>query len=236
MRMKASTLVRALGELTVIVIGVLIALWAEGWREGLADRASEETHLRALREDLDESLKLLHESNEGFEAMASALNHLLEVDIEATPADSIVAWVDRGLFRLYGYVPRLTALSDLESANQLSLLTPDVRRGIADLRRAVTNLDSYQEDFGISQQGLVDPFIVSRLQVPRIMAQSAGLSMSAERGESDWSLLMSREGRSVLVFKLSLVSLIRQNRAEVLDRFNALAPVIDARLAELGGG
>ena len=43
---------RALGELLIIIFGVLIALWAENWRQTLQDRGLERTYLERLAADL----------------------------------------------------------------------------------------------------------------------------------------------------------------------------------------
>lgn len=50
----------AMGEIVLVVVGILIALQLNAWKADQRDRASEETHLQNLQEDLHLQLEVIH--------------------------------------------------------------------------------------------------------------------------------------------------------------------------------
>ena len=58
-------LIYAIGEILLVVIGILIALQVDTWRQGNTDRQLEKEYLQRLVLDLDQDLKII-ESIEGF--------------------------------------------------------------------------------------------------------------------------------------------------------------------------
>ena len=86
----------ALGELSLIVAGVLIALAANSWWENRSDRQRERVYLRQLLSDIRETEKRLEYSIAGDSAIVEQVERFLHVVDTATvapPVDSIGAWV-----------------------------------------------------------------------------------------------------------------------------------------------
>ena len=226
---------RAATELPIIVVGVLIALTADAWFAGRKDREAEARHLIALHEDLVESTRLLEESNDVRTRLFASLVQLSEVDLAATPGDSVSRWVYDGLFLMGSFEPRLTALRELESTDQLQLLTPEVRRAIAELNRRLSDWDRVENDFLRSQQSLVDPYLVRVTPLAPILALADSLPLSARLPTTpDWSGLETVEAQNAIAFKLSLGKLAMRYRTAVSAQFDTLRVLVDARLADLG--
>ena len=227
---KAQAL-RVSGELVVIVVGVLIALSADAWRESLLERRSEARHLRALREDVQESLQLLEESNAGFGALQSSLVRLLDEDLSDAAPDSVSQWVFTGLYQLYLYEPRLTAIRDLETSNQLQILQPAVRAGIAELTRRVAELDGAQADFATSQSGLFDPFLVTATPLASLLNLSADYPVSMSMPHDvDWGPLRTAEAENLIALKLSLARRGTRVRSSVHEQLDSLLSIVEERL------
>lgn len=237
MRSTTATILRVGGELAVIVVGVLIALTADSARESVQERRAERRHLEALHDDLVESVAILEASDSSRQRIFGSLELLLNEDLDAAPADSVSRWVYDGMFQIASFEPRLTALADLENANQLSLLTPSVRRGIAELNRQLVQLGGLEDDFIRSQQGMIDPYLVRATPLTPILAAADSLPVDARLPDpSDWSGLRTREARNAMTFKLSLGKLATTRRVLLREHMVVLQGLISERLRQLGGG
>lgn len=230
-------LLRLGGELVVIVVGVLIALSADGWVELRQERQAEIGHLRALHEDLVTSAELLQESNDGRTRLFASLTRLAEEDLTTAPTDSVSRWIYLGLFTLQNYEPQLSAVADLQNSDQLRLLTSEVRRSIAELNRILQDLERLRADFTASQQRLIDPYLIERLPLAEILAVADSLPLSVRLPTSpNWSGLLTDQLRNAIAFKLSLGKLETARRVQLADQIDLLLGQIDTRMNELGEG
>ena len=86
----------AIGELSLIVAGVLIALAANSWWEDRSDRQRERAYLKQLLSDTRETERRLEYSISGDSTILEQVARFLSAADTATvapPADSIYAWV-----------------------------------------------------------------------------------------------------------------------------------------------
>lgn len=228
---------RIAGEPAIIVVGILVALTADAWLETRKEREAEVRHLEALQDDIIESIDLLDTSEESRERVFWSLVRLLEDDLDAAPVDSVSRWVYDGMFQIASFEPRLTALADLENADQLTLLTPDVRRGIAELNRYLGELSRIEEDFARSQQGMMDPYLVRETPLAPILAVADSLPLSMRLpARSDWSSLRTTGARNAMAFKLSLGKLVTRYRSDLRARMEGPSGTVGRRLDALGAG
>jgi len=83
---------RGLGELAIIVIGVLIALWADGRADARSERRDLEAHLRAVCDELREEVETLDRLKALLGDEAEALRSLAAIgtsgDLPPTPRSS----------------------------------------------------------------------------------------------------------------------------------------------------
>jgi hypothetical protein len=222
-------------ELLVIILGVFVALSADAWLQTREDRQSEANHLEALREDVEASKTLLQTSNTERARLFASLVHLADDDLDRVPGDTVARWVYDGLFLVAGYAPNLVAIRDLQTSDQLRLLAPRVRREIAELDRRLNDLDRVENDFLQSQQGLLDPWLVSRAPLAQILTLADSLPISGGGVSAlSWASLRTPELRNALAFKLSLGKVASARRDALLAQLDTLLSVIDVRLDELG--
>lgn len=232
-----STLLRLSGELVVIVAGVLIALSADTWFDERQERGAEVRHLEALREDIVATQAIMARSNEGRDRSSRALVRLAQGDLGAVPPDSAGRWVYEGLFSLDNFEPRLTALTDLQNSDQLRVLTPEVRRDLAELNRILDELERIRDDLITSQQNLLDPYLVANVPLAPVLTLADSLPLETSLpARPDWSALETTQLRNAIAFKLSLIKLDGLRRAELAEQLSRLVEVIDVRLVELGPG
>lgn len=77
---------RVSGELAIIVIGVLIALWADGFADRRSERRTLEAHLQAVTDELREEGETLDGLRGQLEREATALRWLAAIGASGRPA------------------------------------------------------------------------------------------------------------------------------------------------------
>jgi hypothetical protein len=87
-------LARVLAELVIVILGVMIALAADSWRQELQELQIESEYLGRLREDVSEGLKVLGDERKRFAQVTSAARtviKLLESETGSDDDDLLVA-------------------------------------------------------------------------------------------------------------------------------------------------
>jgi hypothetical protein len=110
----------ALGEIALVVIGILIALQINNWNEYRKDRIKEQAVLRQLKEEYQNNLNQLESKIAMRKILIKSSQNLLEhiENPEITKSDSILHDLTRGSYR-----PTFDPIkNDLISSNKLSLI------------------------------------------------------------------------------------------------------------------
>lgn len=224
---------RLVGELAVIIAGVLIALTADSWIDIRQDVRTEAEHLRALVEEFDESLAALDVAREYKLKQKADLQRLLSSRVRDLDPDSLDAWIYDGVYVTRSYVPVLSALRDLETSGELDVIgDPQIRRGLALLGTRLEVVSTGYDEFLVYHQTVVDPFIATELPAVHLLGERNGLPSVSGDGP-DWSVLESDRAQGILVFKLSLIG----NYLRALDaldlQFEAMRELMSERLRAL---
>lgn len=125
-------------ELLVIVLGVLIALAADRWMEGVREAGDEERYLSRIAADLDVTVDAVTSQLPRLQLALESNDRLLDPGIAAMPPDSIVAlYMDAakiGISR--AQLGSDVAFRELVSSGRLNLLRdPSVRADLAEFYR-----------------------------------------------------------------------------------------------------
>lgn len=91
---------RASGEFNIIVVGVLVAFWVDGWREYRLDRQVEREYLERLLVDLNEGRDDLVES--GLEHLRGAEQNMRRVSDFLSYGDPVPSDTTSFIAALYG--------------------------------------------------------------------------------------------------------------------------------------
>ena len=114
----------AFGELLIIILGVLIALWAENWRQGLDERSQEQQYIERLLRDLDADLAaidLLMAQTSDRAYQAKVVLDAIDKGRRDVPASDFLGAVEYAWFFGYPSISRST-FNDLMSTGNLRLL------------------------------------------------------------------------------------------------------------------
>ncbi len=124
--MYSKYLIYALGEIVLVVIGILIALAANNWSIEQAERLQESKYLKNIKLDLEKDLSNL-EYNLNFRREKLAGTKKLISQINGTPVDDLTE-LSRNIFNTLNeerFTPNNSTYMELASSGNLNLISVD---------------------------------------------------------------------------------------------------------------
>jgi hypothetical protein len=219
-------------EALAIALGVFLGITAESIWQERNDRSEEIQHLIALRDDFLQSLKILDAEEEIQNDQVQYLQFLLLGKAETAEPRQIRVWIRVGLYFTRTYEPQLSALRDLESSGKMQLIqNANLRRALATLNQDIDELENSQSEFVAVQQDLVDPYLVSHIDL--LSTLDIGELSTADSNsplEFDRSLFSSMDLRNRIAFKLSVRRAVMERQVEVRAQFEHLLELIQEQL------
>lgn len=150
----------AIGEIILVVIGILIALQINNWNKKQKDIEKEQQILLSLREEFKQNIKELefdHSINEGcLKAIVALMNFDYTKDFKTKTIDSLLGQV----YNYATFDARLGVMNDITSSGNLELIR-DSKLKYA-LNQWTGELDDYKEDVIVRREYWVN-------NVPRIL-------------------------------------------------------------------
>lgn len=225
-------LTRLGAELAVIVLGVLIALWADGWVAARADREIERNRVEALRDNVTATRIRLADAREDAQAGYDALAEIAYWE-DPSRVSQGRGTVLRGLLFGPAFSPEINVYEDLKSSGDLALLTNiELRQALARMDAAFEQLALMQADLTMVQQLNIDPFVVREFALGPTMGPYLGLEglpVDTPDPGTDPRVL-----RNLALFKLDLVRQLLDQYAEATDALDAVEQAIgEGRPSEL---
>lgn len=170
---RAAGLRWVLGETLIVVVGVLIALAVDNWREERREERTEEQYLSSLLEDLDSDFAELARAGGQARTAAEAARTVLEVlrgQAQSISGDSLAWSVEYAGFLYFpAYFP-YTFNELLSTGNLRVIRDPEVRREIAAYYNLIESekqwWDRYrgiQARYTTAMQGTLGPHIRARI-------------------------------------------------------------------------
>lgn len=220
--------VRLAAEFGIVVLGVTVALWADGWVTEQRQRETEGARIAALGDNLRSTLADLREERESAAGAARALRHLVSIG-QDVPGAEVREAVLYGFLYVPDFQPELNVYEDLKSSGELALLTdPELRRSLAAMDARLEGLRAAQSDVVTVQQLNFDTYLVSRVDLRSIMGDLLDLG-PVDPGQVDLSFAKTLEFKNLAIFKLDLMVQIGHAFEEAEAALTAVHQLIDAR-------
>lgn len=218
--------VRLGSELAVIILGVLVALWADGWVQQSAGRRVEASRIVALGDNVSATRARLAEALDDAESAAAALRVIASWEAVPELDEGTEDLLLRALLFGPGFTPEINVYIDLKSSGDLGLLrSAELRQALARMDATLEQLRFLQDDIITVQQLNYDPFVVETLSLDGGFANYLGV-VGVPRGPitvpGDLRLL-----RNLALFKLDLVSQLVGKLSETAQTLDAVEEALD---------
>lgn len=222
---------RLLAEFVVIVLGVWIALWAEGWAADRRERTMEIARLGALSENVSQSLEALRSERDDAAGAADALRELVALsEVSSDPVGVRDAFM-YGLLFVPAFTPELNVYEDLKSSGELALLTNQrLRQALSAMEASVIDVEGAQQDMETVQQLNFDRFLLTRVDLRPILGPDLHLLDSDPVPQSDFDFILTMEFRNLALFKLDLFVQIDHTMRVAGERLTLVAQLIEEQL------
>jgi hypothetical protein len=220
-----------LAEFVVIVLGVWIALWAEGWTEERNDREVETARLRALSENIDQTLEAVRSEQKEAAGAAQALRELISLSEVSNDPSGIRSALLYGLLFVPAFTPELNVYEDLKSSGELALLTnPRLRQALSSMEATLGDVAGAQQDMATVQQLNFDRYLLTRVDLRPILGPNLDLPDLAPAPSSDFEFTLTIEFRNLALFKLDLIVQTQGALDGAEERLTLVAHLIEEQL------
>ena len=155
----------AVGEIVLIVVGILIAIQISNWNEGRLDRLKEVEYLQNLLVEMKEAKAEFNYDNKLYAEGLAALKSLLPEFEDRTATDAeIIKWIQFSISTAIIFSPPSAVVEDLISSGNLRLISSDELRYALNAYWREKERFRDVEDFRIIKlRDQLRPFLYSRM-------------------------------------------------------------------------
>ena len=222
---------RLLAEFAIVVLGVTIALWADGWVAERGARAQERARLVALSDNIEKTITELRDERASASEAVDGMRRLIAASNEGSAPGDIREQLRFALQFGADFVPELNVYDDLKNSGELALLTSaELRQSLATMDAMLSQLEAWQADQAAVQQVNIDLYFVENVDLVWLYGEDFGLESSEQ--DSDFSFLSSNEFRSRILLKLDIVNQLALEFGQAEQLLADVQRTIDAILRE----
>lgn len=142
----------AVGEIILVVIGILIALQINTWQQHKKDKALEQRYLKNLVLELKKDSVALRNNALQLERQANTKNPLLDMLSEGKETDSLKLFFNLQWRPIYTYTPLKSTYEEMTNSSHLNIIQSD------EVRSAIVKMYNSYEDLEKDEEFLLDYF------------------------------------------------------------------------------
>ncbi len=227
----------AIGEIVLVVIGILIALSINNWNEARKNNSEE----IAILENLNKNLILAKKQSE---SLVSKEKEKKEVLILVLGIDSNHSLINKhsitdsifndALWTLESSIPVVNAYTDLKNTNKLGIIkNQKIKEKFTSLEISLINLKDMLEDRLNVQQIRIDNVAENDINfIPLIKTDIPTISIENEKQNNYNQILNNQRIRNLLGIKLSMTHDVLNNRESLDKEIKDLILLIESELNE----
>lgn len=225
----------AIGEILLVVIGILIALQVNNWNEQRKVYAEETRILTSLQKDLDQARTELGIQIKIEQGYVDALQLILtdsperELLFKNPKADSILY---APLIATRTEVPVIQTYSDLKSSGQVSMITNQLlRENLVGLESSLIELGIQAADNLTIQQLNMDAIVIQELDLPSIINGRRKDVNLSPLSKNDYRSILSKQNIvNALTLKWLVMDGVLRYRLELDGEIKSLIELIEKEL------
>lgn len=137
-------LIYAIGEIVLVVIGILIALQINNWNEAYKDHQLEQAYYCRLLEDVNQDQLLLDNLKKDNDARLKSNNELIHLlQLKTSDREKVIKALRETITKIrFKFRPSVSAFEDLKSSGKLNILTDFT------LKKQLLNYYAVMEGYG----------------------------------------------------------------------------------------
>lgn len=228
----------AIGEIILVVIGILIALQINNWNEIKKLESKESAILHSLLDDLhlakEQSENYIKNEEKALNYLEIALKSKSERAIITNPkfADSIFYFI---LWNFEIDVPIINTYSDIKSAGETDQISNiQIRNGFTSLELTLNNLNNLMDDRLSVHQVRIDNIVVDEINFLKLL-KAGNPTMNIDTGiENNYDELLDKQKvRNLIGLKTELTISVLNMRYKLDEDISNLISLIDSELNSL---
>ena len=224
----------AIGEIVLVVIGILIALSINNWNETQKYNKEETTILENLHENLkqakSQSTDFIHNEEQLKELLISALGISSNRKQNDTISFSDLDFYDL-LWDFQSQVPVINTYSDIKSTDKLSIIkNREIRESFNGLELAINDLNVLVSDRLTVQQLRIDEIAVNEINFIPLLKRQTSLDITNEIPNNYKSILSNPKTRNLLGIKLELTYQVLKNRKDLEIEIDRLISLLETEI------
>jgi hypothetical protein len=227
----------AIGEIILVVIGILIALSINNWNENRKDSIEEKAILESLLENLKlseiQSESLIYEENR----LKQNLIRILGIGANDTKMNSKI--ISDSIFKnavwdLQSDLPTFNAYNNLKSSNKLSLIkNKKINEKFSELEFRLNKLNDILDDRLSVHQIRIDDILEKDINfIPIVKSNVPNINIENESKNNYSQLLEIKRIRNLLGMKLSFTQDVIDFRENLDKEIKNLIILIEKELSE----
>jgi len=201
----------AIGEIVLVVIGILIALQINTWNENNKNKSIESEYITELLEDFQLNLQKSNEVTSRIKEVIPTLTGLLEQSSLEIPTISVDSM--NNAFKLLNSMPAYSstdrAYNNLIGSGDFKLITSsEIKNAIADYYKALDILKLVQNTHEMQLVNAFQPYIIENLDyqaVSMIRVENYTLPKPVEK-DRILSVLHVRKFRNIITLKFDILT------------------------------
>lgn len=225
----------AIGEIVLVVFGILIALQINNWNEEQKIEKEEIGILNNLLENLysakEQSKSEILNENKLKESLLIALGKNSNKNKFSIDSISDSLFYDI-LWNSNPSVPVLNSYTDIKNTGKISIIrNRNIRENFTNLELTLTGLNTLVKDRLTVQQMRIDDILVNDVNFVRLLkAMESSINVDNESQNNYNLILNNQKTRNLLALKLGLTYATINNRQELEDEIDNLIQLLEVEL------
>lgn len=153
----------ALGEVALVVIGILLAVQIDGWIQDRQDTRRAQEYMVRIRADLERDTAAMRNTMRDIDLSRAALDSVRAVMAGEGPAQLTRDWLSVGLLYVFDFVPETSTFEELKAAGAFAVLPAEFAGRLVGYHNFLDNVVlSNAEGPTAYSRGVVGPHLYAR--------------------------------------------------------------------------
>jgi len=229
---KASKyLLYAIGEIILVVIGILIALQLNNWNIERLNKIEEQSYLKAIKTDLTKDALRLKQLVSNIDIQLITLEKIKKgLTSDSTTINQNVAFTN-SLLTTFSFLPEKATIEDLKSSGKLNLLANKIVKDtlLSYYNYVDTRINALNTSIVTYARDIIAPFLMTdytlEYNYPEslITKKSKIVSLNSEQKENQFL-------KNAVKYRIALLSSLKANYEEIIININRFQETLDKEI------